>query len=67
MAALAEIHERTPLTYEALSAPFETTFRDHRGGIELEYITGEQTVSRLNEVLGVSGWSFRVLEHGYNE
>src|SRR5438105_15284204 len=57
----------TPSVYESLSAPFDTTFRDHRGGIELEYITGEQTVSRLNEALGVNGWSFRVLEHGYNE
>jgi hypothetical protein len=56
-----------PSVYERLSAPFDTTFKDHRGGIELEYITGEQTVSRLNEVLGVNGWSFRVLEHGYNE
>jgi hypothetical protein len=53
--------------YGALAAPFDGTFKDVRGGVELEYITGEQAVSRLNEVLGVSGWSFRVLEHGYNQ
>jgi len=53
--------------YERLAEPFEGTFKDVRGGIELEYITGEQAVSRLNEVLGVAGWSFRVLEHGYNQ
>lgn len=49
--------------YTRLAAPLET-FKDVRGGIELEYITGEQAISRLNEVLGVGGWSFRVLEHG---
>lgn len=53
--------------YRRLAAPFETTFRDVRGGVELEYITGEQAVSRLNEVLGVAGWSFRVLEHSINQ
>ncbi len=53
--------------YAKLAAPFDTTFRDTRGGIELEYITGEQAVTRLNEVLGVGGWSFRVLQHGFNE
>jgi len=50
--------------YERLAAPFETTFRDIRGGVDLEYITGEQCVSRLNETLGVGNWSFRVVEHG---
>src|SRR5919198_314628 len=52
--------------YTRLAAPFESTFRDTRGGVELEYITGEQAVSRLNEVLGVGRWSFRVLQHGIN-
>src|SRR6476619_6890922 len=52
--------------YERLAAPFETTFRDQRGGVELEYITGEQCVSRLNQVLGPLGWSFVVREHGPN-
>src|SRR5437660_10916943 len=48
-------------TYGRLAAPFETTFTDVRGGIEVTFISGEQVVSRLNEVLGVSGWSFRIL------
>jgi hypothetical protein len=52
--------------YQRLAAPFETTFRDQRGGVELEYITGEQCVSRLNQVLGPLGWSFVVREHGLN-
>lgn len=52
--------------YGRLTVPFETTFKDVRGGVELEYITGEQAISRLNEVLGVANWSFRILEHGIN-
>jgi hypothetical protein len=52
--------------YSRLAAPFDMTFRDTRSGIELEYITGEQCVSRLNEELGVARWSFRILEHGIN-
>jgi len=50
--------------YRRLAAPFDTTFKDVRGGVELEYITGEQCISRLNETLGVGGWSFMVREHG---
>jgi hypothetical protein len=50
--------------YERLATPFDVTFRDLRGGVELEYITGEQCVSRLNQELGFLAWSFRVLEHG---
>jgi len=50
--------------YSRLAAPFDVTFRDLRGGIELEYITGEQATTRLNETLGFLAWSFRVLEHG---
>ncbi|HEY8476246.1 MAG TPA: Rad52/Rad22 family DNA repair protein [Chloroflexota bacterium] len=53
--------------YPKLAAPFEGTFKDVRGGVELEYITGEQCISRLNEVLGVAGWSFVVREHGVHE
>ncbi len=49
-----------------LSAPFEVTFTDVRGGVELTYITGEQVTRRLNEALGVGGWSFRVLRHDIN-
>lgn len=54
-------------TYQDLAAPFEGTFHDVRGGVELEYITGEQCITRLNEILGFDGWSFRVLQHGYND
>ena len=53
-------------TYARLAAPFEVTFTDVRGGVELTYITGEQVARRLNEVLGVDGWSFRVLRHDVN-
>jgi hypothetical protein len=65
---VAEAFERTPLghTYERLAAPFEVTFTDVRGGVQLTYISGEQVVRRLNEVLGVGGWSFRVLRHDIN-
>jgi hypothetical protein len=47
--------------YAQLAAPFDLTFSDVRGGVEVTFISGEQVVSRLNEVLGVGGWSFRVL------
>ena len=50
----------------ALAAPFEITFHDVRAGIRIEYLTGEQVISRLLEVLGACGWSFRILEHGVN-
>src|SRR5437763_17060548 len=56
----------TTNTYSRLAAPFESTFKDVRGGVELEYITGEQCISRLNETLGVAGWSFTIKEHGIN-
>ena len=52
--------------YSRLAAPFEVTFSDVRGGVELKYVSGEQVVTRLNEVLGVGGWSFRVLRHDIN-
>lgn len=52
--------------YTKLAAPFDSTFKDVRGGVELEYITGEQCISRLNETLGVAGWSFTIKEHGIN-
>ncbi|MCA1644482.1 MAG: RAD52 family DNA repair protein [Chloroflexi bacterium] len=52
--------------YERLAAPFDVTFTDTRGGVELRYVTGEQVARRLNEVLGVNGWSFRILRHDIN-
>lgn len=53
-------------TDERLAAPFDAVFTDVRGGIALTYVTGEQVTRRLNEVLGVGGWSFRVLKHDIN-
>jgi hypothetical protein len=50
--------------YGRLATPFDVTFRDLRGGVELEYVTGEQVTTRLNDELGFLNWSFRVLEHG---
>ena len=47
--------------YTRLAEPFDTTQTDVRGGVEITYVSQEQVVSRLNEVLGVAGWSFRVL------
>ena len=53
-------------TYARLAAPFDLTFKDVRGGVEFTFISGEQVVTRLNEVLGVAGWSFRILRHDIN-
>jgi hypothetical protein len=64
--AAATPAESAAEVYGRLAAPFDSTFRDNRGGVELEYITGEQAVSRLNQVLGPTGWSFVVREHGVN-
>jgi hypothetical protein len=50
--------------YSRLATPFDVTFRDLRGGVELEYVTGEQVTTRLNEELGFLAWSFKLLEHG---
>ena len=56
-------------TYAKLSAPFDVVYQrpgsaDSGGG--LMYVTGEQVASRLNQVLGVGGWSFRILQHDIN-
>ena len=53
----------TESTYAQLSSPFDVTFNDVRGGVEVTFVSGEQVVTRLNRVLGVSGWSFRILRH----
>jgi hypothetical protein len=50
--------------YAELSAEINPTFRDLRGGVELEYHTGEQITSKLNETLGFLCWSFVVIDHG---
>lgn len=49
--------------YDKLSEPFDV-IHDLKGK---PYLTGEQVVSRLNEVLGFDHWSFRILEHGFDE
>jgi hypothetical protein len=50
--------------YVRLATAFDVTFWDNRGGIDLEYVTGEQVTSRLNQELGFMNWSFRITEHG---
>lgn len=49
----------------ALNAHFDKhATRPSGHGDDLTYITGEQCASRLNDVLGYNGWSFRITEHG---
>jgi hypothetical protein len=52
------------LDYDALKAPFDDTYTLSKGGADLTYITAEQVVTRLNEVLGSEAWSFRILDRG---
>ena len=48
--------------YQQLAARFDAG--DHKtktiGGTTLTYVDGEMVVSRINEVLGLGGWSFEV-------
>lgn len=54
--------------YEELSKPFETTHdRVGGGGRTFTYISTEQCVSRLNEALGVFGWSFEIVAQGFSD
>lgn len=62
--AVKEVTDTADTLYGWLARPFDVTFRDLRGGVELEYVTGEQVTTRLNEALGFMAWSFRVIEHG---
>src|ERR671932_2044533 len=66
LCSLEHMFDAADTVYAKLAAPFEVTFTDVRGGVALKYVSGEQVVSRLNEVLGVGGWSFRVLRHEIN-
>jgi len=50
--------------YDRLAAPFEQTAQIRRGNTALDYLTGEQVVSRLTAVLGLDGWEFEIREHG---
>lgn len=52
--------------YQKLAATFDHTYQRVVGGTSLDYLTGEQVISRLNEVLGVAGWSFTIKDHGVN-
>lgn len=54
-------------TYARLAQPFDIVFHDNRGGVPLTYISGEQSASRLNEVLGPGAWSFTVIREGHEE
>jgi hypothetical protein len=47
--------------YEKLATPFEIIHKRPDG---LDYITGEQCITRLNEEIGFLNWSFRIVEHG---
>jgi hypothetical protein len=62
------VPEAPPSTYERLCAEFDETFqRQIPGGRTLTYITGEQVVSRLNEVEGYRNWDWDVTDSGINE
>ena len=50
--------------YGKLTQPFDTTFTDPRG---FTYVTGEQVVSRLNDVFGPFGWSFEVVQQVHDQ
>jgi hypothetical protein len=52
-----------PTDYRQLARPFDVVFRDNRGGVEFDYFTGEQAISRLNEQ-GPGFWDFEIIEHG---
>lgn len=53
--------------YQKLAARFDKHQTRKQAGTDLTYLTGEQVVSRLNEVLGVTGWSFRVVREGVTD
>jgi hypothetical protein len=53
--------------YERLAARFDKHHQRKQAGVDLTYITGEQCIGRLNDVLGVGGWSFRVINQGTTE
>lgn len=50
--------------YEKLTKHFDKTFR--KPGTTIDYLTGEQIVTRLNEELGWDGWAFEIVDHGYH-
>lgn len=54
------MNERERQIYDVLTEPFSVTHEINNR----TYVTGEQATSRLNDVLGWQGWSFRILSHG---
>ncbi len=56
-----------PDVYQRLCEEFPTTYKLRKGNAELDYLTAEQVVTRLNTVLGVHGWDFTIQAHGQDE
>lgn len=54
-------------TYQRLAARFDNHSTRMQGGTDLIYLTGEQVITRMNDVLGPTGWSFRVVREGSTE
>jgi hypothetical protein len=59
--------EPGPTTYERLAEPFdlEAHATVNKGGHDQTYVPWTDYVERLNDVLGPSGWSSRVLREGF--
>jgi hypothetical protein len=53
--------------YAELSREFATPHKLPKGGASLDYLTGEQVITHLNNTLGVDGWEFTVKDHGRDE
>jgi len=50
--------------YPKLAERFDRHYKLPKGGADLDYISTEQCITRLNDVLGVDGWEFEIREHG---
>lgn len=51
-------------TYGLLATQFDKHGSFDKGGVTLIHITGEQAITRLNEVLGPENWDFKLVGHG---
>jgi hypothetical protein len=58
-----------PSTYERLSARFPTEVhkRVNKGGGDQTYVPASDVIARLNDVLGVGSWAFRIVREGFTE
>jgi hypothetical protein len=60
--------EASRAVYAALARHFDRTYtlpgRKGGNGKGLEYLSGGQVVARLNAVLGIDGWEFRIVASG---